>query len=134
MEVAIIAVIIIVIVVVQTIAKSSGGGTPTYANIVKRGVPARGILLQVNATPSGTVGIAPMRYQMRFMTMDIEIPGQAPYQAQVTPFIPTNLAASILPGASVELRINPKQPTQIAIIGPGAGFNAALLNSGGMQQ
>ncbi len=61
--------------------------------------------------------------------MDIEIPGQPPYEATVTPLVPTNLVRDVLPGATVELRIDPKRPTQLAIVGPGVGFNSALLNS-----
>ena len=112
-----------------------GGGVPSYANIVRRGVPARGILLAVAPRANSTVGTAPWRYQLRDVVMDIEIPGRPPYQANVTPFIPTNLARDVLPGATVELRVDPKRPLRVAIVGPGVGFNAALLNASaqGMQ-
>lgn len=117
--------------VIIMIAKAlGGGGVPSYANLVKRGVPARGILLAVAPRPNSTIGTAPWRYQLRDVVMDIEIPGRPPYQANVTPFIPTNLARDVLPGATVELRVDPQRPLMVAIVGPGVGFNAALLNAG----
>lgn len=132
--------LIIVFVVVWIVIKAASGitggnlsGVPAVARILRKGVPARGILLSVSSTSAGSVGVAPMRYQLRDCVMDIEIPGRPPYEAQVRPYIPSNLARDILPGATVELRVDPRQPTQVVVVGPGVGFNAALLNAGSMQ-
>ena len=124
--------IIIAAVFVLVRAATSGSlGSPSA--IAQRGIPARGILLQVSSVPGRTVGIAPWRFQPRSVVMDIEIPGRPPYQAAVTPFVPTHLVRDVLPGATVELRMNPKNPLQIVIVGPGVGFNSALLNAGAGQ-
>jgi hypothetical protein len=50
------------------------------------------------------------------------------------PLIPTNLDRDVVPGATVELRIHPKNNARIAIIGPGAGFAPTLLGTGQIDQ
>jgi len=127
--VAVIVGVVILFVIVKAMTTSAGASMSTSAGRAQRGTPARGILLWVATTPSGSVGITPWKCQLRTVVMDIEIPGQPPYEATVTVRIPTNLVRDVLPGATVELRVNPKRPSDIAIVGPGVGFNSALLNS-----
>lgn len=92
-----------------------------YDVLLARGIPARGILLAVAST--GTkAGTQARRFEVRQVRIDVEIPGQAPYETNATPWIPINLVRDVLPGATVELRVDPKNPSNMVIIGPGTGF------------
>ena len=103
-------------------AAGSGG----YQGLVRKGTPARGILLWVDRTavkqPATGIGANRVRYEKRSMTIDVEIPGKPPYEVTTSSFVPTNLSRDVLPGCTVELRVNPRNPQQIAIVGPGVGF------------
>ena len=100
--------------------KGGGGG---YQGLVKNGVAARGILLAVDRVGIKQPGqLGKVRYEKRGMTIDVEIPGRAPYEVTTVSFVPTNLSRDVLPGCTVELRVNPRNPNQIAIVGPGVGF------------
>jgi hypothetical protein len=96
-------------------------GFTTYDRLVKNGIPARGILLQV--APSGVrAGTRTRPFEQRQVFIDIEIPGQPPYAINASPIIPLNLVRDVLPGATVELRLDRRNPATMAIIGPGVGF------------
>lgn len=120
--------------VVVALARAAMGSFDDLAN---KGVPAIGILLSVSPIASGFLttnmrsatsvsGYA--RVQLRQVVVDIEIPGYPPYQLSTTAFVPTNLVRDVLPGATVELRVDPKKPNRIAIVGPGVAFSAAMAN------
>lgn len=120
----IIIVMIIVVVVIVSAAKNLGVGT--FNALVKNGTAARGILLQV-APQGNRVGAGATRFQSRMVTIDVEIPGQAPYVIATGAIIPLNLVRDVLPGATMEIRVDPKNPGRIAIVGPGAGFSPMAL-------
>ena len=89
------------------------------------GTPARGILLAVAST--GTR--AGNNQESRQVTIDIEIPGQPPYEARTVATFPTCLRGDVLPGATVELRVNPSnRNAPVSIVGPGVGFGVTQLN------
>ena len=114
------------------VATSSGSTSPRgYQALLRNGLPARGILLSVTSTPSGSVGVGLYKLQLRQVRIDIELPGQAPYETTASVAIPLNLVRDVLPGATVELRVDRKHPDNIAIVGPGVGFNAASLMTQG---
>lgn len=117
-------VIAMVVVGLVGVARPSGG----YDRLVSRGVPARGILLSVSplGTKSGTFG---RRFESRQVVIDVEIPGRAPYEITTTTIFPINLSRDVLPGATVELRVDPRNPSILAIIGPGTGFVPAALRT-----
>lgn len=124
----------IAIFVIWAVFKAAGSSASTprgYNALLQRGTPARGILLSVSSMSSGSVGVGMYKFQQRSVTIDIEVPGQPAYEATVTALVPLNLVRDVLPGATVELRVDPKNPTNIAIIGPGVGFNAATLMTQG---
>jgi hypothetical protein len=124
------AIVVIVVLVVVLLVRAASGSTATsYDAIARRGVPARGILLSVASRANSTVGLPQRRFQLRDVVIEVEVPGQEPYEVSATPYIPTNLVRDVLPGATVELRVDPKNPNQIVIVGPGVGFNASLLNA-----
>jgi len=112
------------IIMAVLIAVLSGVGNPAsaYDALLRNGTPARGILLRVASTPSGRGGSMQRRFQLRSVVIDVEIPGREPFVVSVTPWIPMNLVRDVLPGATVELRVDPSRPDRIAIVGPGVGF------------
>ena len=122
-------------------ASNSVLSAQTFNRTVANGIPARGILLQVSqiaTTLPGSQRPIPSlrgtpqvlrRFESRFVTIDVEIPGQAPYEVQLATMIPSNMSRDILPGATVELRLDPKRPNIIAIVGPGSAFAVAQLNA-----
>ncbi len=118
---AVFGLIFILVIIMVVKGAGAGGATGRYDTLLAKGIPARGILLQVSST--GTkIGSVSRRFEMRGVTIDVEIPGQQPYETTATPVIPINLVRDVLPGATVELRVDPKNPSNIAIIGPGTGF------------
>ena len=136
---------IAILLLIKAIGALAGGtfaSAMAFDRLVANGVPARGILLEVSSisttlpgsqrqlpTSAGSQPVAVRRFESRFVTMDVEIPGQAPYIVQMSPMIPANMSRDILPGATVELRLDPKRPNLIAIVGPGAAFAVAQLNA-----
>jgi hypothetical protein len=120
-----IVLLIIVILIASAASKAGRGG---YDWLVANGIPARGILLQVSAlgTKTGTVA---RRFEVRSVYIDVEVPGKPPYETAASPLIPVNLVRDVLPGATVELRVDPKDPTKMAIVGPGTGFVQQALRT-----
>ncbi len=102
--------------------------TLSYDRLSARGIPARGILLAVSPT-GRKVGASWRRFEQRRVRIDVEIPGRAPYEVQATTVFPLNLSRDVLPGATVELRVDPRNPNLLAIIGPGTGFAQAALRT-----
>ena len=49
--------------------------------------------------------------------------GKAPNEVQRCVLSPVNLRASVLPGATLELRVCGWNKNNIAIVGPGSGFS-----------
>lgn len=132
---AVMVVVVVMWLIIQ-VAKGSGatGSSPTqrgYQKLLSNGLPARGILLSVANRSYGSVGVGMFKFQQRTVTIDVEVGGQAPYEVMVNALIPLNLVRDVLPGATVELRVDPNDPSNIAIVGPGVGFNAATLMTQG---
>jgi hypothetical protein len=99
------------------IAASRGG----VSGLMKKGLPARGILLQVSSLATRVPNSTP-RVERRQVTIDVEVPGQAPYVVSAQVLVLANLRNDVMPGATVELRVDPKNKKNIAIVGPGSGF------------
>ena len=123
--------IILFVVVIFLVIKAAGGSQGQYQRLSRGGVPARGILLSVSSMPLGSVGVGLNKLQQRQVYIDVEIPGEQPYELSVVALIPLNLVADVLPGATVELRVDPRNRNQVVIVGPGVGFNAATLQTQG---
>lgn len=94
-----------------------------FNRLVKKGQPAKGILLAVPSAGARAAGSTPTNpIEVAQVTIDIEIPGQAPYEVNCAAFYPRNMRGDVLPGATVELRVDPTKRDQVAIVGPGSGF------------
>lgn len=96
--------------------------TVGFAGLLRNGKPALGILLRVGNAGLPVAGLTPA-VESRTVTLDIEIPGAPPYETQVDVQFYANLRASVLPGATVELRVDPKDRQRVIIVGPGSGFD-----------
>jgi hypothetical protein len=125
---AVFGLIFIFVIIMVVKGAAAGGSLGSYDSLVAKGIPARGILLQVSST--GTkIGSVSRRFELRQVYIDVEIPGKAPYEISATPVIPINLVRDVLPGATVELRVDPRNPSKMAIIGPGTGFVQQALRT-----
>lgn len=120
--------LIFILVIIMVIKGAAGAGGGSYDSLVAKGIPARGILLQVSNTGM-KIGSVSRRFELRQVYIDVEIPGKQPYETNSRAVIPINLVRDVLPGATVELRIDPKNPANIAIIGPGTGFVQQALRT-----
>ncbi len=101
-----------------------------FDRLSANGIPARGILLQVAQTSSGMSGRIGRRFQSRRVRIDIEVPGRAPYEVRGLAWIPMNCVRDVLPGATVELRVDASNPQKFVIIGPGVGFAPQIVPTG----
>jgi hypothetical protein len=90
--------------------------------LLQNGAVARGILLKVSAQRSAKGTQAAGLYEVRLVTIDVEIPGRAPYQTDCSIAVPARLCRLIVPGATLELRVNPNDRNAIAVFGPGVGL------------
>lgn len=118
-------ILVIFFVVRPMVRAARGRGLSFGGSLDLSGTPARGILLAV--APTGTrVGT---NQESRQVTIDIEIPGQPPYEVRTMATFPTCLRGDVLPGATVELRVHPNnRSAMVRIVGPGVGFGVTQLN------
>ncbi len=91
------------------------------------GIPARGLVL-TSSQYATNVTLNQRRFEKRTMTLDVEIPGRAPYQSSGDFLIPRGLVDAI-PGTSLDLAVDPSNPDKIAVLGPG-GFTGPWLRLG----
>jgi hypothetical protein len=123
---AIVFLILVIFFVVRPMVRAARGtGLSFGGSLGLGGTPARGILLAVSST-GNRVGT---NLESRQVTIDIEIPGQPPYEVRTVAMFPTSLRGDVLPGATVELRVHPSDRTaRVSIVGPGVGFGVTQLN------
>jgi hypothetical protein len=118
-------------IVIWLIARSSSGNllTSTFAidSLARKGLRARGLVLSCNQMSTG-VTINGRRFERRTMTLDVEIPGRAPFITNGVFLVPRGIVEAT-PGSSLELAVHPTKMSQIAVLGPG-GFTGPWLNFG----
>jgi preprotein translocase subunit SecG len=111
------AVLFVIFVVIVLIVRSQGGGGGLggRSGLLARGLHARGIILQADqlATETSYMG---QRFEVRNLTIDVEVPGRDPYVVTLRPMIPRIVEA--LPGATLDLRVHPSNPNNVEIVGP----------------
>jgi hypothetical protein len=111
------AVLFVVFVVIVLIVRFSGGGggLGSRSGLLARGLHARGIILQADqfATETSYLG---QRFEVRNLTIDVEIPGRDPYVVTQRSMVPRIVEA--LPGATLDLRVHPQNQNNLEIVGP----------------
>lgn len=95
-----------------------GGG---YVGPLANGKPARAILLQVDST-GWKRSYGGVRYEIRNARVDIEEPGELPYEIQTQIYIPGNLVRDALPGSTMEVRVDRNSQNMVVIVGPDVGY------------
>jgi hypothetical protein len=94
--------------------------------VLGSGVEARGIVLSADRMPLSSTTIGGMRFETRNLRLDIEVPGQAPYEIMVAPLIPR--ICEVFPGSTLDLRVDPTNPSKVTVVGPAgsSGWMAAM--------
>jgi len=104
---------------------SSGSRRQNRLNALEtRGLRARGLVLSSSMLTTGST-INGLRYETRTMTLDIEIPGRPPYEVTQAFLIPRGLLEPV-PGASLDLAVDPSNKNIISVLGPG-GFSGPWI-------
>jgi hypothetical protein len=101
--------------------------TAAIDRLARRGIRGRGLVLSAFQMSNG-VTLGGRRFERKQMTLDVEIPGRPPYQVNGQFLLPRGQVEAI-PGSSLEVAVDPSNPTQIAVLGPG-GFTGPWLNLG----
>jgi hypothetical protein len=145
--VTVVVIVIIVVAVVAGIRRSPsatpglddgtianpGFGNPGYASpafarpAAASGVRGRALVLTSSPNVSGTT-VGGVRYERRAMTLEIELPGTAPYQLQGAFLVPRGLTEAI-PGSSLDVSVSGTGPSDVTVLGPG-GFSGPWLQRG----
>jgi hypothetical protein len=103
----------------------SGGGWSGPADwkvsSLSKGVPARGILLNVAISGSRTRHRG-QRYEIRTCRIDVEPSGFAPYEVTANVYIPSTLVRDALPGSTLEVRVDSGDLQNVLVIGPDVGY------------
>jgi hypothetical protein len=68
------------------------------------------------------------RYESRSMTLDVEVPGLPPFQTSGVFRVPRGIVEAIS-GASLEVSVDPNNPSSLEVLGPG-GFSGPWLQYG----
>ena len=93
-------------------------GQADTRRLLQTGTPAPGRVLQVQ--PTGTsVTVGGHRQPEVFLLVEIHPPGAQPYQAQIRTLISEFQIPQVQPGAQVEVRYDPRDPTKVALAGIG---------------
>ncbi len=122
-------VVLVIFFIVFALVKSASSralGVGDYDRLTRNGVRGRALVLaSTNVTVNFRIGMR--RFERRTMTLDVELPGQAPYVAQGMYPVPRGLVAPV-PGSMLDVAVDPRSG-QIAVLGPG-GFTGPWLNIG----
>jgi hypothetical protein len=69
------------------------------------------------------------------MDLLVQLPGQAPYAAEHSEFVPLILLSRVQPGATLPVKVNPAQPQKVVVDWqglPAVGFGAGDVGTAGM--
>jgi hypothetical protein len=119
----------ILIFVVWMISRA-GKGPKTFAQVAQSGARGRALVLQSSMPTSGFT-MNGRRWLRTTMTLDIEVPGQQPYQVTGSFLLPRGLVEAV-PGSSLEVAVdmnNRMSADSVSVLGPG-GFTGPWLNVG----
>ena len=123
---------VVVFVVVWLLVKAGTKNLQTSAGAISQlgqsGVRARGLVLQSSQLATG-VTLNGQRFERRTMTIDVEIPGQAPYVISNGVFLLPRGLVEAAPGSSLELSVDAADRTRVVVLGPG-GFTGPWIRTG----
>jgi hypothetical protein len=92
------------------------------------GFPARGLVLQSSLIPTRTMSMNGRRFEVRTMTLDIEMQGRPSVVVSGDFTLPRGVVEPI-PGALLEISFDPSNPQNLVVLGPG-GFTGPWLRQG----
>jgi hypothetical protein len=107
-----VAALVVFLVIVFVARASQVGGRGA---LLARGLPARGLILSAARTATDA-SYGGQRFEVRSLVLDIEVPGRPPYEVSLSTMIPRICEA--LPGATLDLRVDPAKPDNLAVVGP----------------
>ena len=120
--------LVIVAVVLFLIIKAASGSSQGILSLETKGRAARGLVLACDRVSTGRT-INGRRFEVFDMTLDVELySGGEPYTCTGSYLVPRGQVETV-PGASLELMVDPKNKNQLLVIGPG-GFSGPWLRVG----
>lgn len=127
------AVVLIIfgLIFVLSSSGSSSSAVTQVDQLAVNGTPARGLVLSASSIATG-VNMNGRRFDRRTVVLDVEVPGQAPYEINTDVLFPRGIVEA-LPGSSLELRVDPQNPSNVAVLGPG-GLTGPWLANGPLGQ
>jgi hypothetical protein len=87
----------------------------------------RALVLQASRQ-SSLINTGGGRFESRSMTLDVEVPGHPPFQSSGTFRVPRGFVEAV-PGASLEVSVDPNNPSNLEVLGPG-GFSGPWIKYG----
>lgn len=106
-----------VYVAIRAQRKGPKPASSTYTGVARNGLRARALVLSASSYSFG-VTTNGTRYEKRTMTLDVEIDGTEPYEVTGDFLVPRGLAEAI-PGASLDVAVDPDDRSNVSILGPG---------------
>lgn len=110
--------VLVPIVLVVVIMGALMRGQKATDELLQRGMPARGRILQLGTT-GGSVAVMGHRHLKLTLTVEVHPQMGQPYTATFEQLISELQIPSIQPGAPVELRVDPQNPMRIALASVG---------------
>jgi hypothetical protein len=104
---------VFIVGVARLAARSSPGGIRT--RFLTTGLEARGLVLSAANVGTQTT-FNGQRFQVRAVVLDVEVPGRPPYEIAIAPMFP--LLCDPFPGAALDLRVDPRNPKNVVVVGP----------------
>jgi hypothetical protein len=120
-------IVFVVFFLIKQASRNLLTSTVAIDRLATRGLRGRGLVLSSFQMSNG-VTIGSRRFERKQMTLDIEIPGRPPYLVNGQFLVPRGQVEAI-PGTSLEVAVDPSNPNQVAVLGPG-GFTGPWLNIG----
>jgi hypothetical protein len=125
-----------------------GGALAVIGFVVNRGAGSTDTVLATGVSGTATLtGVTQtgmyLNEQPRIkMDMLVQLPGQVPYAAEHTEFVPLILLSRVSPGATLPVKVNPAQPSKIVVdwqglsaMGmPGMAMGVPAMAAAGMGQ
>jgi len=118
---------VVVVVWIAVAAGASSRKLKRQLSLETNGLRGRALVLSSSFLTTGT-RLNGVRYEQRTMTLDIDIPGRAPYVTSGQFLIPRGLVEPV-PGASLDVAVDPRNQNSISVLGPG-GFSGPWIRFG----